>query len=110
MGDYLEVIHAEIPVKHGEAVFTNDDMFAVLGGLTGLFKTVATRNPLELIDPAIATAQHFIARCNSGGLYDLMKNAKRWLTFGKEYQALQDSSELDFDKMDVEQVPEVMQV
>ena len=39
-----------------------------------------------------------------------MDKVEKWLKFGKDYAALKDSSELDFDKMDVAAVPEVMQV
>ena len=39
-----------------------------------------------------------------------LASIKKWLTFGKNYNPLKDSSDLDFDQVDVNSVPEIMQV
>lgn len=45
-----------------------------------------------------------------GQLKDLLDKVRKWLKFGKEYEALEDSSDLDFDKVDIGSVPEIMKV
>ena len=62
------------------------------------------------LDQPMAVIGHFAGKCDLGELQDNLDKVEKWLKFGKDYAALKDSSELDFDKMDVAAVPEVMQV
>ena len=39
-----------------------------------------------------------------------LRSINKWLTFGKEYVPLEDSSDLDFSLVDINSVPEIMQV
>lgn len=95
---------------HADAQFTKDDMFAILQGVTGFLSGAAGDDPFGALGAAIETAEHFATQCNTGTLQDNMANVNKWLTFGQAYQKLEDSSDLDFDKMDVGSVPEMMQV
>ena len=38
----------------------------------------------------------------------IRKNLKKWLTFGREYKPLEDSSDLNFDKVKVSSIPDVI--
>ncbi|KAJ7328563.1 hypothetical protein OS493_024480 [Desmophyllum pertusum] len=66
------------------------------------------KDPFATIDAAIGVAGHFSTKCNIGTIQNNLAKVKAWLQFGKAYRALKDSSELDFDKIDVAAVPEVM--
>ena len=106
----LDDLVAELPDIQDAAKFTKQDLFVILQGVTGFFGGVAGKDPFAALGAAIGVAEHYATRCNTGSLQDNLGKLNNWLTFGKEYKALIDSSELDFDKLDVGAVPEVMQV
>lgn len=110
MKNSLEEITAQLPDVYEKSQFNLQDLFAILQGLTGFLSGISAKDPCEFISAAIEVAGHFATKCNTGSLQDLLKKTKKWLKFGKEYAALKDSSDLDFDKMDVASVPEVMKV
>lgn len=107
-------------VKHIEAVlaeavqsarFNADDFMAVLQGVVGFASAIATRNPLDFISSGVTLVQDLSGKmCPVGSLQDILDKLEKWLTFGDKYTPLEDSSDLDFDQVDVESVPEVMQV
>ena len=68
------------------------------------------KDPFAALESALGEIRHFVSKCNLGKLQNNLDKVEKWLKFGKDYAALKDSSELDFDKMDVAAVPEVMQV
>ncbi|KAJ7391107.1 hypothetical protein OS493_020132 [Desmophyllum pertusum] len=65
---------------------------------------------LLLFGAAIEVVGNFATKCNTGPLKELIGKVEKWLTFGKGYQALENSNDLDFDKVDIGSVPEVMKV
>ena len=106
----LASIVNQLPDVYEKAQFNKQDMFVILQGFTGFLSGVASEDPLASIGASIEVAGHFATKCNTGTLQDNLDKVEKWLTFGKEYAALKDSSDLDFDKMDVGSVPEVMKV
>ena len=106
----LASIVNQLPNVYEKAQFNKQDMFVMLQGITGFLSSVASKDPFASIGAAIEVAELFTTKCNTGTLQENLNKVEKWLTFGKEYAALKDSSDLDFDKMDVESVPEVMKV
>ena len=92
------------------AKFNSDDLFVILEGITGFFSGVLGKDPFAALGSALGVIGHFVGQCDLGKLQNNLDKVEKWLKFGQDYAALKDSSELDFDQMDVEAVPEVMQV
>ncbi|XP_028517529.1 uncharacterized protein LOC110247684, partial [Exaiptasia diaphana] len=109
MDGYLAQARALLADVNEQAQFTQEDMFAVLQGATGFLSAAAGDDPFGALGAAIETAEHFATQCNAGTLQDNLGHLTNWLNFGKAYQKLEDSSDLDFDTMDVGSVPEMMQ-
>ncbi len=110
MTSSLEEIVAQLPDVYEASKFNRGDLFVILEGITGFFSGSLGNDPFSAIGAAIGVAGHFATKCNTGTLQENLSKVEKWLTFGKEYAALEDSSDLDFDKMDVGSVPEVMKV
>ncbi len=102
MKSSLQDVIDQLPDVVEEARFNRQDLLVILQGITGFYDGIA--------GTAIDVAGYFATKCNSGTLKENLGNIDKWLTFGKEYAALEDSSDLDFDKMDIGSVPEVMKV
>lgn len=109
MSSSLKELVAQTGTLYEKAKFKQEDLFVILQGLTGYFDG-GIKNPLATASSILEIHSHFSAKCELGTLGGYLKNIKKWLDFGKAFAALKDSSELDFDKMDVEAVPEVMKV
>ncbi|KXJ15149.1 hypothetical protein AC249_AIPGENE11276 [Exaiptasia diaphana] len=92
-----------------DAEFTIEDMFAIMQGITGFLGDVLGGDPWAALGTFLGTYAHFAVKCTLSSLGEIKGKLNKWLTFGKEYKALQDSSELDFDRLDPGAVPEVMQ-
>jgi len=91
--------------------FNGDDLFAVLQAVAGFASAVATKDPFAFLASATGLAQHFVATKDClGPLDDMLDSLDKWLTFGANYTPLNDSSELDFDLLNVDSVPELMEV
>ena len=90
--------------------FNADDLLAVLQAVCGFASAAVTKDPLGLVDAALGIAFLGEHQCPIGTLENNAETLKKRLAFGQSYQALEDSSDLDFDQVDVESVPEVMQV
>ena len=90
--------------------FHRDDLIAVLQGITGFGKVIASKHPLDFIDSALGIASSQSSKACLKSLDSYLGSAKKWLTFGKKYKALTDSSDLDFDQVAVSSVPEIMKV
>lgn len=110
MASSLEKIAAQLPDVYKKSQFNQKDLLVVIQGVTGFFGGLVGQDPFGTLSTAIGVAGHFATKCNSGSLQDNLGKTKKWLEFGKEYAALKDSSDLDFDKMDIGSVPEVMKV
>lgn len=109
MDGYLGEIKVQLPVIHKKAEFTTQDFLAVLSGIAGFGSGVLGKDPFAALDSALGVIGHF-TRCSLGSLKQHTDNINKWMTFGTKYKAFKDSSDLDFDKMDVGAVPEIMQV
>ena len=83
---------------------------AVLQGITGFSGAVAGEDPFAFIDSAVGIMDYEINKPCLKSLGTIRKNLKKWITFGKEYKPLNDSSDLNFDKVKVSAIPEVMKV
>ena len=92
------------------AQFSNADLMAILQAITGFASAFAGKDPFQALDTALGVAAHFATKCNTGSFNEVKGKVKKWLTFGKEYSALENSNDLDFDKMDIASIPEVMKV
>ena len=101
---------AMLPDVFEKAKFNSDDLFVILEGVTGFFSGVMGKDPFAALGSALGVIGHFAGKCDLGKLQNNLDKVEKWLKFGQDYAALKDSSELDFDQMDVEAVPEVMQV
>ena len=93
-----------------KAEFNSEDLFVILEGITGFFSGAMGKDPFAALGSALGEIRHFVSKCNLGKLQNNLDKVEKWLKFGKDYAALKDSSELDFDKMDVAALPEVMSV
>ena len=101
---------AMLPDVYEKAEFNSEDLFVILEGITGLFSGAMRKDPFAALGSALGVIRHFVSKCNLGKLQNNLDKVEKWLKFGKDYAALKDSSELDFDKMNVAAAPEVMQV
>ena len=110
MTSSLEEIIAQQPDVYKASQFNRGDLFAILQGITAFVSGIAGKDPAASIGTAVGVAGHFATKCNTGTLQDNLDKIEKWMTFGEAYAALEDSSDLDFDKMDVGAVPEVMMV
>ena len=110
MNSSLANIISQLPDIYDSAKFNRDDLSAVLKGITAFVSGVGGRDPATFIGAAVEVAGHFASKCNVGTFHDNLDKIEKWLTFGKVYSALDDSSDLDFDTVDVGSVPEVMKV
>ena len=110
MKNFLSQITSVLPDVYENAQFNTEDLIAVLKGLTGFVKGIAGKDPFEVIDNALDVAGHFASKCYTGSLKEVKDKVDKWLKFGKEYSALDNPNDLDFEKMDVGSVPEIMKV
>ena len=110
MKDFLTQILAILPDVYRKAQFNTGDLIAVLQAITGFVKGIAGKDPFQVIETSLGVAEHFATKCNTGSFKDVKSKVFKWLKFGKEYEALEDSNDLDFDTMDIASVPEMMMV
>ncbi|KXJ22165.1 hypothetical protein AC249_AIPGENE4192 [Exaiptasia diaphana] len=109
MNSYLKQVVKQLPKVYKDSEFNGGDLFVILQGLTAFADSSVQGNPVAAVNAAIDIAAHFATKCNTGTLQENLENIKTWLKFGEEYKVLKDSNDLDFDKVNVGSVPEVMQ-
>lgn len=110
MRNILKIIQGRLPDVYNKAKFNRDDFIAMLQGLVGFAEAIQTVNPFQFIDAALGLAAHFSKKQCLKSLKSSLGSIKKWLTFGKAYKPLLDSSDLNFDQIDVASVPEIMKV
>ena len=110
MTSILEQVTTSLPDVHAKAKFNSQDFIAVLQGLVGFSSAAATKDPFKALESALNIAGSFSGKQCLKSLDSYMGSIKQWLTFGKHYKPLVDSSDLDFDQMEVSSVPQIMQV
>ena len=89
--------------------YNREQLIAVLQGITGFASAIFQGDIFGVIDTALGIANHVNNLQCLTSLKSVIRNAKAWLTFGK-YRPLNDSSDLNFDKMNVSSVPDMMKV
>ena len=111
MNSILQDITSMFPDQvYNKAKFNAGDFLALLQGMVGFAKAILNKSPLDFIDTALEVAELPANKACLKSLESYMGSIKQWLTFGKHYQPLVDSSDLDFDELDVGSVPQIMQV
>ena len=110
MTSSLEEITAQLPDVYEASQFNRGDLFVILQGITGFLSGITSQDPSASIGAAIGVVGNFATKCNTGTLHENLDKIEKWMTFGEAYAALEDSSDLDFDQLDVGAVPEVMMV
>ena len=110
MSSIIQEVTSELPSVYKKAKFNSQNLIGMLQGLVGFAAAGAAKDPFALIDQTLALAEESSQRCHLKSLDSYLGSIKQWLTFGKHYKPLVDSSELDFDQMNVSSVPQIMQV
>ena len=110
MSSILENINTMLPDIHKKAKFNKEDFLAVLQGTVGFAKAIASKSPLDAIDAGLGLMGSLSGKQCLKSLESIRGSIKKWLTFGEHYKPLADSSDLDFDQLDVSSVPHIMQV
>lgn len=110
MTSLLIIIQKMLPDVYEKAKFNPADLLAVLQGIVGFANAIASRDPFAVIDTALGIASSQSGKQCLKSLESSLSSTKKWLTFGKNYTPLKDSSDLDFDQVDVASVPEIMKV
>jgi len=108
MTSLLIIIQKMLPDVYEKAKFNPADLLAVLQGIVGFANAIASRDPFAVIDTALGIASSQSGKQCLKSLESSLSSTKKWLTFGKNYTPLKDSSDLDFDQVDVASVPEIM--
>ena len=95
---------------------SKQQMVAVLQGITGFSSAIFTsktpeepQGPFAYIETALVIIDYDTNKQCRAALDSVVKSAEKWLTFGK-YRPLEDSSDLNFDLIDVSSVTDIMQV
>ena len=84
-------------------------ILALLEGLVGF--SVAAQAPLSTLGSILGIVNLLSHdRCPLKSLEKYSANIEKGLSFGEDYKLRVDSSELDFDKLDISSLPEMMQV
>ncbi|XP_020617098.1 uncharacterized protein LOC110055061 [Orbicella faveolata] len=109
MTGIIKEVEAKLPETLEAAKSHHGDFLAILQGVTGFVSAAASKDPFAFIDSALGLAESQHGKACLKTLTSYQKSLRTWLTFGKNYKPLKDSSELDFDQVDVDSVPGVMQ-
>ena len=110
MSSIIQEVTSELPGVYKKAKFNSQNLIGMLQGLVGFAAAGAAKDPFALIDQTLTLAEESSQRCHLKSLDSYLGSIKQWLTFGKHYKPLVDSSELNFDQMNVSSVPQIMQV
>ena len=110
MSSIIQEVTSELPGVYKKAKFNSQNLIGMLQGLVGFAAAGAAKDPFAFIDQTLTLAEESSQRCHLKSLDSYLGSIKQWLTFGKHYKPLVDSSELNFDQMNVSSVPQIMQV
>ncbi|XP_078356917.1 uncharacterized protein LOC144641766 isoform X1 [Oculina patagonica] len=108
MNSSFAAIDVLLPDVYEKSKFNKEDLFVILQGIAGFLSAVKGKDPLAATNEVVGVIGHFTTKCNTGTLQSIKGKISKWVTFGKKYEALKDSNDLDFDQMDVTAVPEMM--
>ena len=110
MTSILESIDVTLGDAYEAGQFNKADFLAVLQGVVGFYKAIRDQSPSDFIDQALSLADSLRGKKCLKNLSSYRDSIKKWLTFGESYRPLEDSSQLDFDQLDVTSIPEIMTV
>ena len=110
MSSILTNINSMFSDVYKTAKFNANDFMAVLQGLVGFSSAIASKNPFDAINAVLGVAGSMSGKGCLKSLESYKSSIKTWLTFGQNYKPLNDSSDLNFDQLDVSSVPQIMQV
>ena len=110
MTSILTNINSMFSDVYKSAKFNAKDFMAVLQGLVGFSSAIASKNPFDAINSVLGVAGSMSYKGCLKSLESYKSSIKTWLTFGQNYKPLNDSSDLNFDQMDVSSVPQIMKV
>ncbi len=110
MDNIVRHIENDIAEVISASQFNIEDLLAVLQGTVGFVSGAASGEVFEALGPAVELSSNLSSTCPTGSLQEVLNNLHKWLTFGSSYNPLEDSSDLDFDQVDIGSVPEMMQV
>ena len=110
MSSIIQEVTSELPGVYEKAKFNSQNLIGMLQGLVGFTSAAAAKDPFALIAQTLTLVEESSQRCHLKSLDSYLGSIKQWLTFGKHYKPLVDSSELNFDQMNVSSVPQIMQV
>lgn len=112
MKDILVKIHStlrEAQKKVAEKL-SRDEFIAIMQGITAFTSSIAGKRPAGFIDGALNLASYNINKPCRAFLESCLGSIKKWMTFGEKYMPLEDSSDLNFENVKVDSVPEIMKV
>ncbi|XP_078344954.1 uncharacterized protein LOC144630471 [Oculina patagonica] len=108
MNSALQLAESMLPDVYNNAKFNSGSLMAMLQAISGFIGSGVGKDPFAFIDAALGLAESESERCLDS-LEGMLGSIKKWLSFGENYKPLIDSSDLDFDQLDVDSVPEIMQ-
>ena len=95
---------------------SKQQMVAVLQGITGfssaIFRSKTSeepQGPFAYIETALYIIDYDTNKQCRAALDSVIKSAEKWLTFG-QYRPLENSSDLNFDLIDVSSITDIIQV
>ena len=103
-------IQKKLPEVYENAQFHPGDFMAILQGLVGFVSGVASKDPLASVSAILGIAESQSGKKCLKTIEGYFASIEDWLTFGQQYKLLTDSSDLDFDTIDIGALPEIMQV
>lgn len=81
----------------------------MIQGVAGFAGLIVEKEPFASLHMAVSYVQQQVNWPCLTKLKSVIKSVKKWMTFGK-YSPLVDSSDLNFYKVNVSSVPQIMQV
>ena len=85
-------------------------LLTLLQSLTGYSQELANYDPFDYINRALNLISSDEGESCLKTLKSYLASARKWLTFGDKYKSLNNSSNLDFDQLDLAALPEIMKV
>lgn len=110
LNDIQKYVQKELTKVTGNAKFHEDDFLAVLEGLVGLAMATQSKDPLSSAAAVLGIFTSVSGKMCLRTLEQYFDSIEKGLNFGQAYKHLVDSSELDFDTLDIALLPEMMQV
>ena len=112
MKDILVKIQSTLPEAQKKVTqkLSRDEFIAIMQGITAFTSSIAGNSPSGFIDGALNLASYKINKPCRAFLESSLGSIKKWMMFGETYKPLEDSSDLDFENVKVNSVPEIMKV